>query len=85
MGGYEMKVVELQVQSFADITGGLRRLADAIDAGEYGDVCNVAWVVDADYQPLEVGLLGRAQGSPDAVCVLLLEAGKLNLLGRMGK
>ena len=79
-----MKVVEIQTQSLDDITGGLRRLADAIDAGEYGEVCNVAWVVDADYQPVSVGLLGRT-GSPDAACVLLLELAKLNLIGRMEK
>ena len=80
-----MKVVEVQIQSLDDITGELRRLADSIDAGDYGDVCNVAWVVDADYQPVSVGLLGRAHGSPDAVCVTLLEVGKLNLIRRMEK
>ena len=79
-----MKVVDLPKNAFSDITGGLRRLADEIDAGEYGDVCNVAWVMDADYAPISIGLLGRSP-APDAVCITLMQAATITLINRMGK
>lgn len=52
------KLVELQAPNIGDLSAGLRRLADAIDAGEYGDAKRVAWVIEAD--DITTGMLGRS-------------------------
>ncbi len=42
-----------------DIPGVLRLMADQIDRGEYGEVHNIAWVMDHD-GGVDAGLLGKA-------------------------
>ena len=79
-----MNVVELEKSGLFDVSVGLRNLADSIDRGDYGDVVNVAWVLDAEYKPCAAGLLGKA-ANPDAVFVLLLECAKVDTIRRMGK
>jgi hypothetical protein len=66
-----MNVVELPVASIGDISGGLRRLADDIDRGLYGDPYSVLWVIDCGGGRLEVGQLGLMQ-SPGAESYFLL-------------
>ena len=79
-----MNVVELPVGTFADIPKQLRTLADQIEEQNYGDVTHLAWALDAEYRPVDVGLMGQC-ANPDAVAVLLFEAAKASLIRRMGK
>lgn len=55
-----LKVVELPATEMLDVPAALRRMADRIEAGEFGDAHNVAYAVDCGDQVLEVGLLGTA-------------------------
>ena len=79
-----MKVVELPQSNIANIPAGLRNLADRIEQGKYGEVCHLAWIVDPSFAKIEVGLLGQC-ASPDAIFVVLCEAGKQRILKEMGK
>lgn len=56
----EFNVVELPVHDPTDIPARLRSLAAQIEAGEYGDAHNLAWVLDCGSGRIEMGLLGRA-------------------------
>jgi hypothetical protein len=58
-----MNVVKLEVPCIGDVSEALRRLADAIDAGEYGDAHNLAWVIDCGDKRVECGLTGKG-GEP---------------------
>lgn len=81
----QLKVVELRpTGGLSDVANGLRSLADSIEAGNYGEVNALAWVLDADFREIEFGILG-CMPSPDALFVTLVELGKLSLLQRMGK
>ena len=60
------ELLEFPDVSLLDIARGLRNLADSIEAGNYGDAHNVAWVVDSGHGKIELGLLGRA-GEPGAL------------------
>ncbi len=53
-------LVDFPVSCVHDMTNALRRIADRIDAGEYGDVQNVMWVIDCGGKRVELGLLGPA-------------------------
>lgn len=55
-----LKVVDLPNGSVADVPGGLRRLADKIEAGEFGDAHNLAWVIDCGDSRIDIGMLGSA-------------------------
>ena len=55
-----MNVVELPTKDIGDIPRGLRAIADAIEAGEYGDAHNLAWVIDCGNYRIEIGMLGHA-------------------------
>lgn len=56
-----MKIVQLPPNNAVqDVPEALRRLAASIEAGEFGDTHNVAWVVDCGEQELGLGLLGPA-------------------------
>ena len=55
----QLKVVQLDAGDLSDVSAGLRRLADAIDAGEYKDARNLAWVIDCGDGDIRIGLLGR--------------------------
>jgi hypothetical protein len=71
----DLKVVTLQESNFRDPVATLRKIADNIEAGEYGDVGTVALVLLGD--TMEVFGLGR---DSEATSVsLLLNAGLLRL------
>lgn len=74
-----MNVVELPTHSVKDIAGGLRRLADEIEAGKYLDAYNVVWIVDCGKARVEFGMLGHA-AEPGAVVLLLMEIAKQKLI-----
>lgn len=74
-----MKLVEFPAHSIKDIAGGLRRLADDIDAGKYLDAYNVVWIVDCGKARVEFGMLGHA-AEPGAVVLLLMEMAKQKLI-----
>lgn len=74
-----MKVVELPTHSVGDVSGGLRRLADEIDAGKYSDAYNVVWIVDCGNANIEFGMLGQS-AEPGACALLLLELAKYKLI-----
>lgn len=56
----QLKVVQLDVGDLSDVSAGLRRLADGIDAGEYGDAHNLAWVIDSGNGETAIGMLGKS-------------------------
>lgn len=43
-----------------DIPGGLRKLAEDIEAGDYVDSHNLVWAIDCGDGQIEAGLLGPA-------------------------
>lgn len=63
-----LKFPDVDIQ---DIPRGLRNLADAIEAGSWGDAHNVVWVVDCGDGKVELGMLGGT-AEPGAVSHLLL-------------
>lgn len=73
-----MSVVELPQHNIGDVASGLRRLADDIERGEYGDAHNLVWVIDAGSGRIELGLLGHA-GEPGALSHFLLALGQRKL------
>lgn len=74
-----MNVVELPKTSILDVVTGLRNLADEIEAGHYGEISNLAWVMDGN--EMTFGLLGKAS-SPDALFIMMMEIGKHELIER---
>jgi hypothetical protein len=70
-------LLKLPEAHIGDVSGGLRRLADQIDAGEYGDAHAFAWVVDCGGH-IEVGMLGQT-AEAGAVAHLLLALGMRKL------
>lgn len=54
-----------------DIPRGLRALADQIEQGHLGPVRSIAWVVEIDGAPVEIGLLGPASEIAPAAHLLL--------------
>lgn len=55
-----LKVVELPPTAMQDIPAALRRLADRVEAGEFGAAHNIGYVVDCGDHEIAVGLLGQA-------------------------
>lgn len=53
-----------------DVPDALRQLAQAIEAGEYGDAHNLAWVIDRGTDIPAIGLMGKA-AAPGAEAHLL--------------
>jgi hypothetical protein len=52
----------LKIVDFPTVTNvpeSLRTLADNIEAGEYGDAHNLAWVIDMGHGDISIGLLGQ--------------------------
>lgn len=74
-----MKVIQLPVHDIADVAGGLRRLADEIDAGKYRDAYNVVWIVDCGSGTVELGMLGQS-AEPGAVSILLMRLAEQKIL-----
>ena len=62
-----------------DIPAALRKLADGIEAGEYGDAHNVAWIIDCGDGRKEIGLLGKSP-SPGAEAHLLFALAQHRIL-----
>lgn len=56
----QLKVVEIPVAGTLDVPSALRKLASQIEAGEFGDAHNLAWVIDCGDSRIECGLAGRA-------------------------
>ena len=73
-----VKVVPIPTNSLADVAGGLRRIADQIEKGEFGDAHNVAWVIDAGNGDIRVGMLGMAP-EPASITHFLLALGQRRL------
>jgi hypothetical protein len=74
-----VKLIELPAHNIRDIAGGLRRLADDVEAGKYRDAYNVVWIVDCGSARVEFGMLGHA-AEPGAVVLLLMEMAKAKLI-----
>ena len=55
-----LKVVEIKTGNLGDIPNGLRRLADQVERGDYGDVHNLAWSIDCGSGRIEIGMLRKA-------------------------
>jgi hypothetical protein len=55
-----LKIVDFPSQNISDIPNALRTLADNIEAGEFGDAHNMAWVIDQGDGEISVGLLGQS-------------------------
>lgn len=71
----QLKVVEFpEMHAATSIPDALRKLADQIEAKEFGDAHQLAWVIDCGDSHVEVGLLGKA-ASPGAEALLLLSVG----------
>ena len=73
------KLVSLPVHSVGDIAGGLRRLADDIEAGKYRDAYNVVWIVDCGSGTIELGMLGQS-AEPGAVSLLLMKMAERKII-----
>ena len=64
MGDPTMKVVQFPpCNAVQNVPEALRSLAASIEAGEFGDAHNIAYVVDCGEQELGLGLLGPAPDS----------------------
>jgi hypothetical protein len=66
-----VRIVHFPVTSLEDVPGGLRKLAEKIELGEYGDAHNVAWVLDEGDGVISVGMCGQSP-SPGAEAHYLL-------------
>ena len=73
----DLKVVELYDSNYRDPVATLRSIADAIEAGEYGDVGTAALVILGN--TTEVFGMGE-DGEPPSIA-LLLHAGFMKLSG----
>lgn len=56
-----LTVVQFPELSMKSVPEGLRSLANSIEAGEFGDAHNLAWVIDEGNLVISVGLLGKCQ------------------------
>ena len=56
----DLKVITFPGGTNENVSEQLRKLADGIDRGEYGDAHNVAWVVDEGHGEISIGLCGKA-------------------------
>ena len=54
-----LKVIDFPLTNISDVPNALRHLADNIEAGEYGDAHNLAWVIDQGNGQISIGLLGQ--------------------------
>lgn len=64
----------LREGNLQDVPFGLRRLADQIEAGDFGDSHNLVWVIDCGDSRLELGLLGASPESGPTAYLLLGKA-----------
>lgn len=54
------KLLTLPDRNIQDIPRAMRTLADQIEQGYLGNVKAIAWVVDIEGAPVELGLMGAA-------------------------
>lgn len=66
------EVKPLPVTSVRDVAGGLRRLADRIENGDFGSCHNVLWVLDKGNAKIEFGLLGEGDAGLTALLLMRL-------------
>jgi hypothetical protein len=69
------KIVWIYESNFRDAAASLRRMADDIEAGSYGEVHGVAVVLDGD----KIEVFGMGKKSEPEQTALLLQAGSLKL------
>jgi hypothetical protein len=67
-------LVQFPEREIDDIPRMLRRLAEQIEAGQYDEANNVAWVIDCGNGRIELGMMGRCK-EPGAEAHLLLSLG----------
>lgn len=65
-----LKVVEFPGSNLQDIPAGLRTLADSIEAGNFGEVHALVWVLDSEGK-VEVGFFGQSAGRGSEAHLLL--------------
>jgi hypothetical protein len=65
-------------RDLADVPARLRALADQIEAGDYDDAHNLAWVIDCGNGRVELGVLG-ATPVPAAIAHFLFALGQRRL------
>lgn len=53
-------LLQFPERDVSDIPASLRRLADEIERGEFGDAHNLGWVIDCGNSRVELGMLGKA-------------------------
>ena len=75
-------VVPFPAQNQNDIPNALRRLADGIEAGNYGDAHNIAFVIDCGDSAVRVGLYG-ATPVAGSTAHFLLHAGASRLMAHI--
>ena len=77
----ELNVVTLHETNFRDPVATLRKIADGIEAGEYGGVGSVAVVVLGD----ACEVFGAGEDSEAPAIALLLHAGFMRLSGAVAE
>lgn len=70
-------VSELPVDNWSDISGMLRRTADEIDEGKYGDIIRLVAILD---QPMGIGIQTFGENGSQFEIVGLIEAAKIRIL-----
>ncbi len=74
-----MNVVTLRDTSLSDVPGMLRKTADAIEAGEYGEVAGAVLILQiGENEDLEIFAFGRMPTT--AHTVGLMEAAKIRMI-----
>lgn len=57
-----MKIIDQQkINNIGELSRGLRKLADDIDAGKFGKASGVAWIITRGDGDIEFGHLGLLQ------------------------
>ncbi len=56
----KLNVVELPTANVNDVPGAIRRLADDIDSGRYGDAHAISWVIDCGDGRVQIGGAGES-------------------------
>ena len=72
------ELLKLPASDMRDVARMVRRIADGIEEGEFGQAHNMAWVMDCGNGRIEVGLLGAAP-EPSALGHLLFALGMRKL------
>jgi hypothetical protein len=75
-----LRVIQFPDKDINDIPGTLRKLADQIEAGDYDDAHNLAWVIDCGDSRIEVGMMGKAP-EPATLAHFLFALGQRKLEG----